>query len=131
MCLDEELVVKGPNHGPVKTGTFLVKMDILTPYTSIPHQDGITATASVFNTINYQFPGIILQQIRFILDHTVFTFDNQFIIQTHGTAMGTKFAPQYANIFMQKFKQDFFAAQDLQPTLYIRYSDDIFFLWTH
>eukprot|EP00061_Rhincodon_typus_P016469 g44704.t1 len=44
----------------------------------------------------------ILQLIRFILYHNVFTFNNQFFIQTHGTAMGTRFAPQYANIFMHR-----------------------------
>eukprot|EP00061_Rhincodon_typus_P016356 g44534.t1 len=73
----------------------------------------------------------ILQLIRFILDNNVFTFDNQFFIQTHGTAMGTKFAPQYGNIFMHKFEQVFLAAQDLQPMLYTRCINGIFFLWTH
>jgi len=56
-----------------------------------PHNDGIAATAAVLNTDNCQSPDAILQIIRFILDHNVFTFDNQFFIQTHGTAMGTKF----------------------------------------
>ncbi|XP_067849122.1 uncharacterized protein [Heptranchias perlo] len=106
-------------------------MDVSALYTSIPHDDGITATVSVLNTNNRQSPDAILQPIRFILDHNVFTFDNQFFTQTHGTAMGTKFAPQYANIFMHKFEHDFFTAQDLQPTLYTRYIYDIFFLWTH
>ncbi|XP_067844434.1 uncharacterized protein [Heptranchias perlo] len=106
-------------------------MDDSALYTSIPHDDGIAATASILNTNNSQSPDAILQLIRFILDHNVFTFDNQFFTQTHGTAMGTKFAPQYANIFMHKFERDFFTAQDLQPTLYTRYIDDIFFLWTH
>eukprot|EP00061_Rhincodon_typus_P009467 g33005.t1 len=55
----------------------------------------------------------------------------QFFIQTHGTAMGARFAPQYANIFMHRFEQDFSAVQGLQPTLYTRCIDDIFFLWTH
>eukprot|EP00061_Rhincodon_typus_P012963 g39036.t1 len=32
---------------------------------------------------------------------------------------------------MHKFEQDFFAAQDLRPTLYVRHVDDINFLWTH
>ncbi|XP_072440483.1 uncharacterized protein [Chiloscyllium punctatum] len=53
-----------------------------------------------YNT-NCQSPNTVLQLICFILYH-VFTFDNQFFIQTHGTAMGTKFAPQYANIFMHR-----------------------------
>ncbi|XP_072421549.1 uncharacterized protein [Chiloscyllium punctatum] len=106
-------------------------MDVSALYTSIPHNDGIAATASVFNTNNCQSPNTILQLIRFILDHNVFTFDNQFFIQTHGTAMGTNFALQYANIFMHRFEQDFFSMQDLKPTLYTRYTDDIFFLLTH
>eukprot|EP00061_Rhincodon_typus_P017163 g45737.t1 len=45
--------------------------------------------------------------------------------------MGPKFAPQYANMFMHKVEQDFFAAHDLQPTLYTRCNNNIFFLWTH
>eukprot|EP00061_Rhincodon_typus_P004457 g22633.t1 len=40
-----------------------------------------------------------------ILNHNIFTFNNQFFTQTHGTAMGTKFAPQYINIFMDKFSK--------------------------
>eukprot|EP00061_Rhincodon_typus_P011467 g36497.t1 len=98
--------------------------------TSIPHDDGIAVTAFVLNVNNCQFPYAIPQLISFILKHNVFTFNNQPFIQTHGTALRTKFAPQYANIFMHKFKQDFFAAQDLQPMLYTRYSNNTFFLWT-
>ncbi|XP_072357570.1 uncharacterized protein [Scyliorhinus torazame] len=131
-CRDTtDFLQKLSTHGPVEPGTFLVTMDVSARYTSIPHDDGIAATASVLNTDNCQSPDAILQLIRFILDHNVFTFDNKFFIQTHGTAMGTKFAPQYANIFMHKFEQDLLTAQDLQPTLYTRYIDDIFFLWTH
>eukprot|EP00061_Rhincodon_typus_P013015 g39114.t1 len=96
----------------------------------MPHDDRILATASVLSTTNFQFPDAILQLIHFTLNHDVIIFDNIFV-QTHRTAMGTKFAPQYANSFMHNFKQDFSAAQDLLPTRYIRYIDDIFFLWTH
>eukprot|EP00061_Rhincodon_typus_P004785 g23437.t1 len=67
-----------------------------------PYDDGIAATASVLNTTNCQFPDAILQLIHFILNHNVFTFDNQFSIQGHGTAMGIRFSPQYANIFMHR-----------------------------
>eukprot|EP00061_Rhincodon_typus_P016715 g45073.t1 len=50
-----------------------------------------------------------LQLICFTVEHNAFTFDNQFFIQTHGTAMGTEFAPQYVNIFKHRFEQEFFA----------------------
>eukprot|EP00061_Rhincodon_typus_P004984 g23889.t1 len=125
------LLQKLSNHGPIEPGTFLVTMDVLALYTSISHDDGIAATASGLKTNNGQFPDAILQLICLIFDRNVFTFDNQFFIQTHGTAVGTRFLFQYANIFMCKFEQDFFSAQDLQPKLYARYIDDIFFLWTH
>eukprot|EP00061_Rhincodon_typus_P013799 g40394.t1 len=115
---------------PVESGAFLLTMDVLPLYTSIPHKGSITATASVLNTNNCQFPDAILQLIHFIFDHNVFTFDNHFFTQKHRTPMGTRFAPQYVNIFMHKFEQDFFAAQDLQPMLYTKYNDDIVFLWT-
>eukprot|EP00061_Rhincodon_typus_P015651 g43442.t1 len=105
-------------------------MDISALYTSIPHNYGIAAIASVLNTNSCQFPDTILQLIRFIFNHNVFPFDNQFFIQMRGTAMGTKFAPQYANIFMHEFEQNSFVAQDLQPALYTTYIDNIFFLWT-
>eukprot|EP00061_Rhincodon_typus_P007014 g28260.t1 len=95
-------------------------------YTSIPYNDGIDATASVLNTTNCQFPDAIPQLIRFILNHNVFTFDNQLFIQNR-TAMRARFAPYYANIFMHKLGQDFFAAQNLCPMLYTRYNDNIFY----
>eukprot|EP00061_Rhincodon_typus_P010692 g35181.t1 len=114
-----------------RPGTFLVMMDVLAVHTSIPHDDDITATASVLTTTNCQFPDAILQLTCFILDHNAFTFDNQLFIQTHGTVMRIRFAPQYANIFMHRFKQDFFPTQNLRPTLFTRYIDDSFFLWTH
>eukprot|EP00061_Rhincodon_typus_P009903 g33749.t1 len=97
--------------GPVEPGTFLITVDISALYTSIPHDDGIAATASVLNANDCQFPDAILELIFFLLDHNVFTFNNQFFIQTHGTAMITRFAPQYANIFMHKFEQDFFTEE--------------------
>eukprot|EP00061_Rhincodon_typus_P002870 g18702.t1 len=126
-----DFLQKLSTHRPVEPGTLLATMYISALYINILHDDSIVATSSVLNTTNCQFPGTILQFICFILDHNVFTFDNQFFTWTQGTAVGTRFAPQYANIFMHRFEQDFYAAQYLQLMLYTRYIDNIFFLWTH
>ena len=40
-------------------------------------------------------------------------------------------APQYANFFMSKLETEFLETCTLQPVLYSRYIDDIFFLWPH
>ena len=45
--------------------------------------------------------------------------------------MGTRFAPQYANLFMHRLEEDFFATRSLRPDLYVRYIDDIFIVWSH
>ena len=42
-----------------------------------------------------------------------------------------KFQPPYAYIFMDKFKIDFLKTQKLQPFVWFRYIDDVFFIWTH
>ena len=51
--------------------------------------------------------------------------------QKSGTAIGTKFAPPYACIFMDEVEMEFLKSQELQPFLWLRYIDDIFFIWTH
>eukprot|EP00061_Rhincodon_typus_P013318 g39622.t1 len=112
----------------VETGIFLATMDVSAFYTSIRHDASIDVTASLLNINNCKFPDAILQLICFILVQNVFTFNNQLFIQTHGTAVVTKFAPQYTNIFMHNVEPDSFATQDLQLTLYTRYINDIFFL---
>ena len=43
--------------------------------------------------------------------------------------MGTKLAPSYANIFMGEFEHVY--PYHLQPSLWKRFIDDIFFIWPH
>ena len=44
-------------------------------------------------------------------------------------AMGRKFAPAYANIFMANWEEEFFAKCQKKPINYLRYLDDIWGLW--
>ena len=48
-----------------------------------------------------------------------------------GTEIVTKFAPLYAFIFMDEVETEFLKSQELQSFLWLRYIDDIFFMWTH
>ena len=49
--------------------------------------------------------------------------------------MGTPMAPNYANLFMDKFENDvineYADKTGLRPLVWFRYIDDIFFIWTH
>ena len=48
-----------------------------------------------------------------------------------GTKIVTKFAPPYAFTFMDEVETEFLKSQELQSFLWLRYIDDIFFMWTH
>ena len=45
--------------------------------------------------------------------------------------MGTKMAPVYANIYMAVLEEEFLSKSILKPSQYVRYIDDIFFIWPH
>ena len=48
-----------------------------------------------------------------------------------GTAMGSSIAPAYASLFMGKFEMDFMKICSEKPTLWLKFLDDIFMIWTH
>ena len=52
---------------------------------------------------------------EFVLKNNLFKFNNKVFQQTSGTAIGTKFAPPYACIYMDRVEQDFLKTQELKP----------------
>ena len=66
-----------------------------------------------------------------ILTMNNFSFNDKHYLQTHGTAMGTRMAPSYANLFLAKFETDALRRAPCQPYVWWRYIDDIFMIWTH
>ena len=47
------------------------------------------------------------------------------------TAIGTKFAPPCACIFMEKVEIEFLESQVYKLLVWFRYIDDVFFIWSH
>ena len=50
-------------------------------------------------------------------------------MQLVGTAMGTRMAPSYANLFMADLETSFLATQSIKPLLWKRFIDDIMCIW--
>ena len=73
----------------------------------------------------------LLEMAQFVLINNYFEFNSKVIQQVSGTAIGTKFAPPYACIFMDRIETDFLEKQGLKPWVWLRYIDDTFFVWTH
>ena len=68
--------------------------------------------------------------IRMILTMNTFEFNDEFYVQKHGTAIGTKMAPAYANLFMGRFEKQALEGAKIKPYVWWRYRDDIFMIWT-
>ena len=68
---------------------------------------------------------------EFVLKNNYFQFNGKVKQQISGTAIGTKFAPTYACVFMDQVETDFQRAQEKAPLVWFRYIDYIFFIWTH
>ena len=49
----------------------------------------------------------VLESVKFILENNNLNFDNEYFNQIKGTAMGTLFAPTYANLTMGFFELTF------------------------
>ena len=69
--------------------------------------------------------------VDFVLKNIFFKFNGEIKRQKSGRAIGRKFAPPYACIFMDKVEVDFLKSQELQTFLWLRYIDDKFLVRTH
>ena len=127
------LGVKLRNMPDLPPGALLVTFDVTSLYTNIPHEDGITACERALQTRTVQEPPTadLVQLIRYILTKNSFTFSDQHFLQIHGTAMGTRMAPSYANIFMGSLEHRILTQTSRTPEVWWRYIDDIFAIWTH
>ena len=67
--------------------------------------------------------------LRLILKENSFQFNGKHYLQTHGTAMGTKTALSFANIFMAHIETAILNKSIFRPTVWKRYIDDVFSLW--
>jgi hypothetical protein len=57
------------------------------------------------------------------------TFNGDHYLQINGTAMGTKMAPSYANIFMGKFEKQLLESSIERPLSSYRFIDDVDMKW--
>ena len=111
----------------------LVTLDVSSLYTNIPTNEGINACRIALDkrTDKCVPTESICDLTRMILTMNNFVFNNEHFIQQHGTAMGTRMAPAYANLFMGEFERKSLQNYTDKPYLWLRYIDDSFMVWTH
>ena len=117
----------------INENSLIVTMDVESMYTNIDHESGLAAVKKAFeNNPDPRRPDQeILDLLELSLKNNDFEFNGETFLQIKGTAMGKKFAPSYANIFMADFETEAMKKCYLKPTVYFRFLDDIFCVWDH
>ena len=93
------------------TNCKLASIDVSSLCTNIPYEEGVQSALHFLksNSDTYKHPEqpnpeILGELMSLVLKHNVFEFDEKFYLQIQGTAMGTKMAPVYANLFMGRLE---------------------------
>ena len=120
----------------VELDTYLVTIDVKSLYTCIPHSEGIQACTEALRKSKENNPSqpnteVLACLLELVLKNNLFEFDGVYYKQLQGTAMGTKLAPAYANIFMGQLEQNILSHISIKPSFYKRFIDDILILWPH
>ena len=117
----------------IPENTTLVTMDVTSLYTNIPHDDGIAACRKIWEQRTDQEPltECLEEMLTLVLKNNNFTFDGNHYLQINGTAMGTKMAPSYANIFVGDLEEQSPLSTLKQPLSWFRFIDDVDVKWTH
>ena len=127
-----DFISKTKNLGTIPDTAILVTADLVGLYHSIPREAGLRAIREALDKQEVKcIPTEDLLKTWFALKNSYFEFKSKIKQQVSGTAIVTKFAPPYACLFMDKFATSFLETQQLQPLVWFRYIDDIFFIWTH
>ena len=117
----------------------LVSIDVSALYTNIPQDEGIEAVReALLERDNPEVPTDFLTRLlEIILKYNIFEFNNELFLQIIGTAMGTRPAVSYANIFMARRIDEKIIAlatqlnEENNPLLCLkRFLDDIFTIYT-
>ena len=87
----------------------LVTLDVKSLYTNTPHYEGITTCDTALTSRIVQ--DVPTDDLITLLSCLIIG-DNQYL-QIHGTAMGTRMAPSYANILIAQLEQALLARESV------------------
>ena len=95
----------------------LATIDVKSLYLNIPHEEGKKAVLNRLYHTQEQAdqmtipPGNMKDLLDIVLKQNYFQFADKMYHQVQGTAMGTKMAPSYANIFMAELEEQLYTSQ--------------------
>jgi hypothetical protein len=120
------------NKNDLPPGAFPVSIDVVGLYSNIPIEEGIDCFEEALNKRKDQTvkTSLLTKLLTLVLKLNIFEFGTQLFKQLVGTAMGTKVAPTFANIFMAKIDKKILENSKTFIHFFKRYIDDILIIWT-
>ncbi len=118
-------------NSTINDNFLLVTGDVSALYTNMNIDRMISCVKNAFDTNkdSSRPDKQLLELLDISLKNNDFEFNDQFYLQILGCAMGKRFAPALANLYLLDFDtkatNDFF----IKPLFFVRYLDDIFFVW--
>ena len=129
--------IKDTNHflsklkslGKLPQGAILRTIDVVGLYRNIPYSEGLHSLRRFLELRdNKQIPSdTLIELAEIVLKNKFFELDQKTFKQVRGTAIGTKFAPPYAILFMADLEEKILNVFQEKPMISWRYIDDIFF----
>ena len=123
-------LLKGRSLSP---SSLLCSLDVRSLYTNVPIDEGISRVASAFgrHPDSSRPDQEVLDLLRLCLTSNDFLFDGQRFQQISGVQMGKAFGGSFANLYMGHWEASALNSHDRHPDLWLRYQDDVFFVWSH
>ena len=128
-----DFLKKIKNVGNIPENVILVTADVVELYANIPHTAGLKTLSNMLEAREHKPVSTedLVKMARFVIENNYFEFNGDVKKQISGTAIGRKFALPYTCISMDNLETKFLQAQSMQPLVWFRSIDDIFFILTH
>ena len=118
-------------NAEINNTDILVTGDVTALYTNMHIDTIMRSVKDIFS----EFPSAgrpdeeLLELLEITLTRNDFAFGEEIFQQICGTAMGKRYAPSLANIYLRKFDDRAKYGFHIRPKIYWRYLDDIYLIW--
>ena len=88
--------------GQLPEGAILCTIDVVGMYSNIPHEEGLVSLRKTLDarTMEKVTTETLLELTEIVLKNNIFQFNEKIVKQLRGTAIGIKFTPLYAILFI-------------------------------
>ena len=106
----------------------LCSIDVVSLYPSIPHDEGLKSLERSLDSREEKSVSTesLVHLANIVLKNNYFEHGHEKYKQKKGTAIGTKFAPNYSIIYLGDFEDQALENYDLKTWVWWRFIDDIF-----